>query len=261
MFNIDKKLTLKAVEESLGSMPFDEAIKKLLELKCEHGSKFDRLITKYTKKRECYEKELVRFENMTVFEKEGYKSNIKYIAGIDEAGRGPLAGPVVAAAVVLPQDVFINGLDDSKKLSQSKREELFEIIKEKALAYGVGIVEKDVIDDINILNATRMAMKIAVDNLKVIPQLLLIDAEKLEEVSIPQKSIIKGDTLSISIAAASIIAKVTRDNILHSMDSKYPQYGFKKHKGYGTKEHIEAIKKYGICPIHRISYTKNFMDI
>jgi len=203
-------------------------------------------------------KEYTRFMQMRSYEAEAYSKGISLVAGVDEAGRGPLAGPVVAAAVILPEDVFIEGLNDSKKLTPRKRDLLFDIIKEKAVAYGIGIVDEKFIDETNILIATKKAMEIAIRSLNPQPELLLIDAVRLEEVDIRQIPIIKGDSLSISIAAASIIAKVTRDRLLEEMDSLYPQYGFKKHKGYGTKEHINAIKKYGICPIHRVSFTKNF---
>ena len=203
-------------------------------------------------------KEYTRFMQMRSYEAEAYSKGIRLVAGVDEAGRGPLAGPVVAASVILPEDVFIEGLNDSKKLTPRKRDLLFDIIKEKAVAYGIGIVDEKFIDETNILIATKKAMEIAIRSLNPQPELLLIDAVRLEEVDIRQIPIIKGDSLSISIAAASIIAKVTRDRLLEEMDSLYPQYGFKKHKGYGTKEHINAIKKYGICPIHRVSFTKNF---
>jgi len=162
------------------------------------------------------------------------------IAGIDEAGRGPLAGPVVAAAVILPQDVFIEGLNDSKKLTENQREKLFDVINDKAIGAGIGIVDEKQIDEINILNATKKAMKLAVGNLKPVPDILFIDSLKLDDINIEQNSIVKGDAKSVSIAAASIIAKVTRDRILREMDKKYPMYGFARHKGYGTGEHIEA---------------------
>jgi ribonuclease HII len=258
MAQAPKSLTLKQIEGIVDQMSLDDALKKLYGFKEEYGSKVDKLILKYEKRKLNIEKERERFEKMCCYEKEAYANGAKYIAGIDEAGRGPLAGPVVAAAVVLPEGVFISGLNDSKKLSEKQREELYSIITEKAIAYDVGIVDENVIDELNILNATKMAMEIAVDGLKVKPDILFIDAVKLDNMQIKQKSIIKGDALSISIAAASIIAKVTRDRLIDKMDAIYPNYGFKKHKGYGTKEHIEAIKKYGICPIHIISFTKNF---
>jgi len=204
------------------------------------------------------EKELERLKAMSIYETEAYNSGYRLVAGIDEAGRGPLAGPVVAACVMLPEGCLIEGVNDSKKLSAAQRDKLYDVIIEKAVSFGVGIIDEKCIDEINILNATKLAMKQAVDELKPRPEILLIDAVKLENVNIPQMSIIKGDALSISIAAASIIAKVTRDRIIDEADNVYPLYGFKKHKGYGTAEHINAIKKYGLCPIHRISFTKNF---
>lgn len=258
MTQINKKLTLKQIEAIIGEMSFDNALEKLYAFKEEYGTKVDKLVLKYEKKKLQMEKEKNRFDEMCRYEKEAYSEGIKYIAGIDEAGRGPLAGPVVAAAVILPENVFISGLNDSKKLNEKQREKLFSEITEKAIAYEVGIVDEKIIDELNILNATKMAMEIAVESLKVKPDLLLIDAVNLDGLKIPQKSIIKGDSLSVSVAAASIIAKVTRDRLIEEMDSVYPEYGFKKHKGYGTKEHIEAIKKFGICPIHRVSFTKNF---
>jgi len=253
------KLTVKQMESIIGQMSIDNALEKLYSFKQEYGTKTDKLILKYENKKLKLEQEKKRFENMCVYEKEAYSEGIKIIAGIDEAGRGPLAGPVVAAAVVLPENIFISGLNDSKKLSEKRREELYSIITEKAIAYDVGIVDEKIIDELNIINATKMAMEIAVESLKVTPELLLIDAVALDALKVQQKSIIKGDALSISIAAASIIAKVTRDRLIEEMDEVYPEYGFKKHKGYGTKEHIEAIKKFGICPIHRTSFTKNFV--
>ncbi len=205
------------------------------------------------------EKELKRLEEMSRYETEAFATGIRLIGGIDEAGRGPLAGPVVAACAILPENVFIKGLNDSKKLSAIVRDRLYDEIMEKAISIGVGIVDEKCIDEINILNATKKAMRIAIEKVKPVPELLLIDAVRLEEVDIQQLPIIKGDSLSISIAAASIIAKVTRDRMIEGLDEQYPEYGFKKHKGYGTKEHIDAIKKFGLCPIHRISFTKNFV--
>ena len=259
MTTMKNKLTLKQIEAIIGEMSVEQALEKLYGYKEEYGTKIDKLILKYEKKKLQWEKELKRFDEMCCYEKEAYKEGVKFIAGIDEAGRGPLAGTVVAAAVILPENIFISGLNDSKKLNEKQREKLYDEITQKAIAYEVGIVDEKIIDELNILNATKMAMEIAVDSLKIKPELLFIDAVKLDGIRIPQKSIIKGDSLSISIAAASIIAKVTRDRLIEEMDSVYPQYGFKKHKGYGTQEHIEAIKKYGICPIHRVSFTKNFI--
>lgn len=182
---------------------------------------------------------------------------LKYVAGIDEAGRGPLAGPVVCACCVMPLDEIIEGINDSKKINEKKREQLFDLIKEKAIAFSVDIVDHNVIDDINILNATKSGMKNCIEKLNFTPQLILIDAVKLEGIE-KQKSIIKGDATSYNIAAASILAKVTRDRIMRENDILYPEYGFAKHKGYGTKQHIEKIKQIGICPIHRKTFVKNF---
>lgn len=189
----------------------------------------------------------------TKYEKELNQKGIKLIAGVDEVGRGPLIGPVVAAAVILPKDYKLEGLTDSKKLSEKKREYFYEIIKKDALAIGIGIVSEKVIDEINIYEATKVAMKEAIDNLKIKPEHILIDAMPLN-LDIPTTSIIKGDLLSITISAASVIAKVTRDHMLYDIDKEYPMYDLKNNKGYGTKKHIDAIKKYGITKYHRLSY-------
>lgn len=190
---------------------------------------------------------------MKEFENELYESGIKYIAGIDEVGRGPLVGPVVTAAVILPKDFYDERINDSKKLTEKKREQLYDVIMENAVSVGIGISSEDVIDDINILEATKKAMIEAVNNLSVKPEHLLIDAVKLN-VDIPQTSIIKGDAKSESIAAASIIAKVTRDRMMIELDKEHPEYDFKHNKGYGTKKHIYAIEKYGILKEHRKTF-------
>ncbi len=204
------------------------------------------------------EKEKVRLEKMWEYEYSCYEKGYIRVAGIDEAGRGPLAGPVVAAAVILDINNVIPGINDSKKLSEKKREYLHQQIMAKAVAVGIGIVDELMIDTINIRNATHLAMKRAIENLSLKPDFLLIDAETLYDVDIHQMSIIKGDSLSISIAAASIIAKVERDRIVKSYEDIYPGYGFAKHKGYGTKQHIDSIKKFGLLPVHRKTFTKNF---
>ena len=199
-----------------------------------------------------------RIENMCVYEKE-YEA-FSYICGIDEAGRGPLAGPVVAGAVILPKGKRILYVNDSKKLSEKKRDELFDVIKkEEALSYGIGIVSPERIDEINILQATYEAMHEAVNKLSVKPDILLNDAVTIPGIDVKQIPIIKGDAKSLSIASASILAKVTRDRLMTEYDSLYPEYGFARHKGYGTKVHIEAIKEYGPCPIHRRTFIKNFI--
>ena len=190
---------------------------------------------------------------MKEFETELYNNGINFIAGIDEVGRGPLVGPVVTAAVILPKDFYDERINDSKKLTEKKRELLYDIIMENAISVGIGISSEDVIDEINILNATKRAMLEAVNNLNVKPEHLLIDAVKLNT-DIPQTSIIKGDAKSESIAAASIIAKVTRDRIMVELDKIHPEYDFKHNKGYGTKKHIEAIRKYGIIKEHRKTF-------
>ena len=190
---------------------------------------------------------------MKEFENELYESGIKYIAGIDEVGRGPLVGPVVTSAVILPKDFYDERINDSKKLTEKKREQLYDVIMENAVSVGIGISSEDVIDDINILEATKKAMIEAVNNLSVKPEHLLIDAVKLN-VDIPQTSIIKGDAKSESIAAASIIAKVTRDRMMIELDKEHPEYDFKHNKGYGTKKHIDAIEKYGILKEHRKTF-------
>ena len=183
----------------------------------------------------------------------------KLIAGIDEAGRGPLAGPVVCACVIMPldEDKIIEGINDSKKLSAKKRDVLYDKIIEKAISYKIVEVDHKTIDEINILQSTRKGMKEAVEGLNITPDIVLIDAVNIDT-CLPQESIIKGDTLSYNIAAASILAKVYRDRLMEKLDKKYPEYGFKKHKGYGTKSHIEALKKYGKSEIHRDSFIKNF---
>ena len=207
------------------------------------------------------EKELQRLQNLKQIEEEIYNknSNIEYICGIDEAGRGPLAGPVVVASVIMPRESMIEGVNDSKKVSEKKREEIYQKIVEEAISYGVGIIDQDKIDEINILNATKLGLTTSIKELKVKPNIILVDALRgIDTLGIPYESIIKGDAKTYSIAAASIIAKVTRDRIMRQWDEIYPMYGFEKHKGYGTAAHIQAIKEYGLCPIHRKSFTKNF---
>lgn len=208
-------------------------------------------------KGEKLEKELERLEEMRAYERE-YDS-CAFICGVDEAGRGPLAGPVAAGAVILPKDCRILYLNDSKKLSPKRRQELFEEIKEKAIAWNVGLASPERIDEINILQATYEAMAAAIRGLKVTPQVLLNDAVTIPGIDLPQVSIVKGDAKSVSIAAASILAKVTRDRMMEEYDSLYPEYGFGKHKGYGTAAHIQAIKEYGPCPIHRLTFIKKFI--
>lgn len=205
-----------------------------------------------------YEAELVRLEQMRVYERR-YADSAACICGVDEAGRGPLAGPVVAGAVILPPDCTILYLNDSKKLSAGRREELFLKIQEEAIASAVGIVDADRIDAINILQATYEAMRQAIAGLDPAPDLLLNDAVTIPQMTIPQVPIVKGDAKSVSIAAASILAKVTRDRIMTAYDAQYPAYGFAQHKGYGSAAHIAALKQYGPCPIHRRSFIGHFV--
>ncbi len=205
-------------------------------------------------KEERLEKQKAKLLEMKSFEREFWSKGIKYIAGVDEVGRGPLAGPVVTAAVILPEDFDVLGVDDSKKLSAKKRDELYDLIMEHAIAVSIGRREPSVIDEINILNATKEAMVDAVMGLSVKAEHVLIDAVKLDALRIPQTSIIKGDAKSVSIAAASIIAKVTRDREMVEMDAIYPGYAFASNKGYGTKAHYEGLAKLGPCPIHRRSF-------
>lgn len=192
--------------------------------------------------------------NLLKYERELYKNNITLIAGVDEAGRGPLCGPVVAAAVILPKNYKLEGLNDSKQLTEKKREEFYDILQKEAISIGVGVVDANIIDEINILEASRNAMYIALGNLNITPEYILSDAMSLNDIDIPSRPIIHGDALSLSIAAASVIAKVTRDHIMYELDKKYPEYNLKKHKGYPTKEHLELIKKYGVISEYRKTF-------
>lgn len=201
-----------------------------------------------------------RIKDMLIYEQELNNLGYLNVAGVDEAGRGPLCGPVVAAAVILPHNLYIEGINDSKKLSEKKREKIYdEIINNKEIIYGIGMSDVDVIEDVNILNATKLAMKQAVYNLSKKPDYVIIDGNQKIDIDIQCQTLISGDSKSASIAAASIIAKVTRDKMMLKISEKYPEYNFSKNKGYGTKEHTEAIKKYGICPIHRPSFCKHFI--
>lgn len=198
--------------------------------------------------------------NWLEFEEKAYSQGYNVICGVDEAGRGPLAGPVYAAAVILPKGYVIDGVNDSKKLSEKKRDALFDIIKQEAISYSVGIATEQEIDEINILQATFLAMRRAVDGLSVKPDIALIDGNKKPGLSIAEWDIVKGDSKSANIAAASIIAKVSRDRYMLELAEKYPEYQFEKHKGYGTKLHYEMIEKYGISPIHRKSFLRKILN-
>lgn len=206
------------------------------------------------------EKEIQRLEELKKFEMDLHSKGVKYICGIDEAGRGPLAGPVVVAGVILPEDSFIEGINDSKKISEKKREKLYEQIINEALAWHVSIISEKEIDEINILNATKKGLTECIRNLKIKPDRILVDAlENIDTLGVPYTPIVKGDAKIYSIAAASILAKVTRDRIMSQWDEVYPQYNFASNKGYGTAKHIQAIREMGICRIHRKTFTKNFV--
>lgn len=197
-------------------------------------------------------------KNMWSIEAELYDQGFELICGVDEAGRGPLAGPVCAAAVILPRDLVIPGLDDSKKLTDKRRRELMPIIKEQAIAWGIGMASHEEIDEINILQATFLAMERALAQLQVKPGIALIDGNREKDFGLPVKTVVKGDSLSANIAAASVLAKVTRDELMEAMAAEYPQYGFEIHKGYGTKAHYAALTEHGACAIHRRSFLKKF---
>ncbi|WP_330582863.1 ribonuclease HII [Peptoclostridium sp.] len=253
------RMNLKSIEEQLKGVGKDEIIEAIELLRQDERKTVQKLADKYEKQLRRAQAEIERVEKLKRYEKELIGKGYALVAGIDEAGRGPLAGPVVAAAVILPEDAFIEGINDSKKLSPQKRDLLFDEIKAKAISWGVGIVDSDEIDRINILNATIRAMRQAIVALDKKPDYLLIDALELNAIGIPQKGIIKGDANSISIAAASIIAKVTRDRMMLEYDKEFPGFGFSEHKGYGTREHYEAISNQGICSIHRKTFLKSII--
>lgn len=251
------ELKIGQIKEILDNTSEDKLLSAIEEFKGDERQGVIKLLEKYTKAYNAYLKEVERTENMKMYEKK--YSDFEYIAGIDEVGRGPLAGPVVTCAVILPKDFNVLYINDSKKLSEKKREELYDIIMKEAIAVGIGIESPKVIDDINILQATYSAMRKAIDNLEIKPDLLLNDAVTIPMVDIKQVPIIKGDAKSISIAAASIVAKVTRDRMMVEFDKIYPEYDFAGNKGYGSAKHIEALKNIGPTPIHRQSFIKNFV--
>ncbi len=252
-------MTIKEIDNYLKTLSIYKLEKEVNNLKDLSRISAKKLFAKYNNKIQNYYQEMERLKTLAKFEQALYTSGLKYIVGIDEAGRGPLAGPVYAAAVILKPNTMIIGINDSKKLTESKREKLYDIIIKEAIDYSIVSVSEKEIDEINILQASKKAMIRTLANLKVNPQHILIDGNESYDLSLPYTSIIKGDSLSISIAAASILAKVSRDNYMKDMDKVYPEYNFSKHKGYGSKEHIEAIRYYGLCPIHRRSFTKKII--
>lgn len=256
MMNL-KELSIKEIKAELAEMELTAVSEELITELAEDSRKgVQKLARKYKRKKERAAQEKERFRKMQKFEKELFANDYQLIGGVDEAGRGPLAGPVAAAVVILPQEIFIPGLNDSKKLSEKKREELFSVIQEQAIDLGVGIINSTRIDEINILNANYEAMQEAIADLEKTPDYLLVDGEEIPEIDIEQEKVVDGDARSISIAAASIIAKVTRDRMLVEYAKEYPEYGFAGHKGYGTAEHIAALKEHGPCEIHRYSFSK-----
>lgn len=246
------QLTIAEVKEKLNN-PSTLTMEELQQYRMDQRKGVQQLISRYDAEMQKKAEMKQQYEEMMNFEREQFRSGKTYVAGIDEAGRGPLAGPVVAAAVILPQDYYLEGLNDSKKLSLNKREDYFEQIKRDA-DWGVGIVTNEEIDQLNIYQATKLAMKRAVESLHTNPEHLLIDAMELDEVSCTQTSLVKGDQRSVSIAAASVIAKVTRDRMMANLHEKFPMYHFEKNQGYGTKAHLDALASYGVSPVHRLTF-------
>lgn len=245
------------IKERFAKAPLEEYQSLIEYYSTDERSGVAAIVTRARKLFDSHKAELERIEALCAFEKK--YPDARFICGIDEAGRGPLAGPVVAGAVVLPKDCRILYINDSKKLSAKKREELYEVISREAISTGIGMASPQRIDEINILQATYEAMRMAVKNLTIIPDVLLNDAVTIPGLAITQEAIIKGDAKSISIGAASIMAKVTRDRMMDDYDVLYPQYGFKDNKGYGAPAHIAALEKYGATPIHRRTFIKNFI--
>lgn len=248
------------VKAYLKGLSLDERVAHMEFLREDSRKSVRKFADQIEKELEKFEAELQRLEKLWAYERKAKATGHRVIAGIDEAGRGPLAGPVVAACVVLPEDHGLLGLDDSKKIPEARREQLFEQIYDRALAVGVGVADHSEIDQINILNATKEAMKRAISDTGTAPDYLLIDAVELKDVPVRQEPLIKGDSKSASIAAASIIAKVTRDRMIAEFAETYPGYELEKNKGYGTAAHYEGLRQQGPCPIHRLSFLKRFLE-
>lgn len=251
--------SISEIKEILGNCSMEELPEQMKQFEADSRKGVQTALASFRKKYEKHQQELTRLEEILTYERGLWEAGYDLVAGIDEVGRGPLAGPVVAAAVILPKECKIEGVNDSKKLSAKKREELYDIILEKAVSYGIGVVSNERIDEINILQATYEAMREALSQLQPKADYILADAVTIPMVSIPQRGIIKGDAKSMSIGAASIVAKVYRDRMMEAYEEVYPGYGFASNKGYGAAEHIEGIKKQGITPIHRRTFVKNFL--
>lgn len=253
------KFSIEEIKNIINNADLEER-KRLIGLLDQDNRKGVKKLSERLKKEIIdHNKEIERIKKLKKYEYEYINKGAKYIAGVDEVGRGPLAGSVYACAVIMPIEAIIEGIDDSKKLSPEKRERLSLEIKKSAISYSIGYVDEKQIDSVNILNATYLAMKQAIDNLDVKPNVILVDAIRIPNVNGFQVPIIKGDSISFSIAAASIVAKVERDNYMNGLHNEFPVYNFSKNKGYGTQEHIDAIKKYGPCPCHRKSFIKNIV--
>lgn len=253
-----ENLSIAKIKKELESIPINEYPSIIPILKNDTRKGVQDLSIKLYNSYNSLQLEINRINDLKNFQKRLAGDN-EYIAGMDEVGRGPLAGPVVSCALILPKDSNILYINDSKKISSKLRDKLYEDILKEAISVGIGIVDSNVIDDINIYKSTKESMRIAINKLEVNPDIVLIDAMTLEDFPLTQKSIIKGDEKCYSIAAASIIAKVTRDRMMENYHNEYPQYNFLSNKGYGSQEHIDAIKKYGICPIHRLSFLNNIL--
>lgn len=251
--------SISEIKEILGNCSMEELPEQIKQFEEDSRKGVQTALASFRKKYEKHQQELARLEEILTYERGLWEAGYDLVAGIDEVGRGPLAGPVVAAAVILPKECKIEGVNDSKKLSAKKREELYDIILEKAVSYGIGVVSNERIDEINILQATYEAMREALSQLKPKAEYILADAVTIPMVSTPQRGIIKGDAKSMSIGAASIVAKVYRDRMMEAYEKVYPGYGFASNKGYGAAEHIEGIRKQGITPIHRKTFVKNFL--
>jgi ribonuclease HII len=252
-------MTVEHIKSHLNQLDIHDLEKELELLKSDRRKSVEKLVKTYYKRVQKHYHELERLSRLWDYENALYAKGFQYIAGVDEAGRGPLAGSVFAAAVILPKDVIIPGIDDSKKLSSKKREQLYDMITEQALDYSIVSISEQEIDRINIRHAAHKGMILAIQQLKIKPQYVLIDGEDIPNMPYKHAGIVKGDSLSISIGAASILAKVSRDRYIQKFDDIYPEYGFGKHKGYGTEEHIRAIKEHGLCPIHRRTFTSKFI--